>query len=256
MPSRLRPPAPTTFWLPTTFSLPKAGNRADEYEDAFRVVYPRAAVADGASDSAFARQWANALADAFVSAPPEPDDLDDDALATWLAPPQQAWHDAVPWDRIPWHGEAKARAGAFATLVGLTIGAAPNYPAALRWQAMAVGDSCLFVVRDDDLAVSFPVAAAAEFDNNPALLCSNPANSANADDALKQDGGNCEPGDLFILASDALAAWFLARHACGERPWDTLAALTAATWEGWVNEQRGAGLMRNDDVTLVTIEVA
>ena len=32
--------------------------------------------------------------------------------------------------------------------------------------------------------------------------------------------------------------------------------MTAATWEGWVDEQRGAGLMRNDDVTLVTIEVA
>ena len=135
---------------------------------------PRAAVADGASDAAFAREWAKTLVDAFVSAPPEPDDLDDDALATWLAPPQQAWHDAVPWDRIPWHGEAKARAGAFATLVGLTIGAAPNDPAALRWRAMAVGDSCLFVVRGDDLAVSFPVDDAAQFDNNPRVAVQQP----------------------------------------------------------------------------------
>ena len=257
----LRLRTPTKFWLP------KAGNRADEYEDAFRVVYPqrmgapprgaaRIAVADGASESAFAREWANALADAFASAPPEPDDLDDDALATWLAPARDAWHDAVPWDRIPWHGEAKARAGAFATLVGLTLSAAPDGSGGIAWQAVAVGDSCLFVVREGELVVSFPLDDASEFDNNPALLCSNPANSGGAHDALRRDRGRCEAGDVLMLATDALAAWFLARHAAGERPWDTLAALDASSWADWVDEQRGAGLMRNDDVTLVAIEVA
>ena len=33
----------------------------------------RVAVSDGASESAFAREWANALTDAFVTRPPELD---------------------------------------------------------------------------------------------------------------------------------------------------------------------------------------
>ena len=63
------------------------------------------------------------------------------------------------------------------------------------------------------------------------------------------------PGDLFILASDALAGWFLARNAAGEKPWQTLLALDSPGWDAWVNNQRRERLMRNDDTTLVIIQV-
>ena len=241
--------------------LAKAGNDPDEYEDAYRVAYPedgaaRIAVADGASDSAFAREWAGELAEAFVAGPPEWSGLTEDALNAWLAAPRERWHGLVPWDRIPWHGEAKARAGALATLIGLTLDAAPGEPSRLRWQALAVGDACLFIVRGGGLTVSFPLDDAAEFDTTPALLCGNPDNAAGAWPGVRALGGECEAGDVFIVASDAIAAWLLARAADGERPWDDLAALDDADWEAWVGEQRGAGLMRNDDTTLVAIEVA
>ena len=253
----LRPP--TKFWLP------KAGNTQEEYEDAFRVVYPqrmgasgrglvRAAVSDGASESAFAREWANILTDAFARRPLDLCGLTADSLQGWLAQSQEEWHAAVPWDRIPWHGEAKARAGAFATLVGLTIGAAPG-SRRLFWQAFAVGDSCLFIVRDGGLRLSFPLEDAAEFDNNPALVCSNPANAGGLWENVRQSNGECAAGDSIILASDALAAWFLAKNAAGEKPWESLAALDSSGWDAWIGEQRRAGLMRNDDTTLVVIEV-
>ena len=255
----LRPPR--SFWLP------KAGNRPEEYEDASRVVYPqrmgasgrrtaRAAVSDGASESAFAREWANALTDAFVSRPPDVGGLTDDSLREWLAPPREEWHAGVPWDRIPWHGEAKARAGAFATLLGLTVGAAPGRRPGLRWQAVAVGDSCLFVVRDGGLSQSFPIEDAEQFDNSPALVCSNADNAGQPWEVVRRSGGECAAGDCFILASDALACWFLARNAEGERPWETLLALDSAGWAGWVGEQRREGLMGNDDTTLVIMQVA
>ncbi len=250
------------MWLRPLTELwtPKAGNSPDEYEDAFRVAYPedgaaRVAVADGASESAFAREWAEALAEAFVSAPPEWRGLTGDSLNAWLAAPRERWHEQVPWERLPWHGEAKARAGAFATLLGLTIDAAPADPSRLRWAALAVGDSCLFVVRDGRLAVSFPLEDASEFDNTPALACSNPDNAEGMWDGVRALGGECEPGDLLVVASDALAGWFLARAAAGERPWETLAALGAPDWEAWVDDQRREGLMRNDDTTLVAMEV-
>ena len=214
------------------------------------------AVADGASEAAFAREWANALVDAWVAGPPELAALTGESLAAWLAPAQEAWSAAVPWDRLPWHGEAKARAGAFATLLGLALSAEDGDADALRWQALAVGDSCLFVVRDGALLTSFPLDDAAQFDNNPDLICSNPANAGGLRDAARLAGGECAEGDLLILASDALSRWFLAANAAGERPWEPLAELDATAWEAWLDEERGARALGNDDVTLATFEVA
>ena len=131
--------------LPRRFRLPKAGNHADEYEDASKVRHPqrigasgygvaRVAVSDGASESAFAREWANILIDVFVARPPNLCGLTEDSVNSWLEPAQERWRDDVPWDRIPWHGEAKARAGAFATLLGLTVGTAPGGSQRLSWR--------------------------------------------------------------------------------------------------------------------------
>ena len=255
----LRPPR--TFWLP------KAGNCPEEHEDASLVVYPqrlgasgrrtaRAAVSDGASESAFAREWANVLTQAFISRPPDICGLTEESMCEWLALAQQEWHVGIPWDRIPWHGEAKARAGAFATLLGLTIAAGPGRSAGFSWQAVAVGDSCLLVVRDGRLSLSFPLEDAAQFDNSPALVCSNPDNAGELWENVRQSDGECVSGDSFILASDALACWFLDRDAAGEKPWETILALDASGWVAWVEDQRRAGLMRNDDTTLVIISVA
>ena len=255
---RLQPPR--KFWLP------KAGNRPHEYEDASLAVYPqrigasgrrtaRAVVADGASESAFAREWANILTGAFVDRPPDLDGLTEDSLSAWLLSAQGKWHSAIPWDRLPWHGEAKARAGAFATLLGLIVGSTPEDPQRLCWQALAVGDSCLFVVREGRLQVSFPLGDADEFDNSPALVCSNPANAAGLWESVRLSSGECAPGDLLILATDALARWFLASHAASEKPWKTLLALDTPAWDSWIKEQRRAGSMHNDDTTLIIIEV-
>ena len=254
----LRPPR--KFWLP------KAGNSAEEYEDASRVVYPlrigasgrrtaRAAISDGASESAFAREWANVIVDAFVSRPPDTCGLTEGSMCGWLTAAQEVWRAGIPWDRIPWHGEAKARAGAFATLLGLTVATRSGDSRRLSWRAVAVGDSCLFLVQDDRLWLSFPLEDAAQFDNNPTLVCSNSDNAGELWEDVHRSDGDCVAGDLFILASDALACWFLARSAEGEKPWRTLLALDASGWAAWVEGQRRAGLMRNDDTTLVIIRV-
>ena len=251
---------------PRRFSLPKAGNSPDEYEDAARAVYPqrigasgrrmaRAAVSDGATESAFAREWADVLTDAFVTRPPDISGLTSDSFHDWLSSAQEDWHGRVPWDRIPWHGEAKARLGAYATLLGVTVGTALDDSRRLVWHAVAVGDSCLFVVRDCALSLAFPLDDPAQFDNSPSLVCSNPDNAGDLWDNVRLSHGECEAGDIFILASDALAGWLLARHVEGEKPWETLLALDRSEWSAWVEEQRSAGLMHNDDTTLVIIGV-
>lgn len=247
---------------PRRFGTAKAGNRPDECEDASWISYPynggpaRIALGDGASESAFARDWAQILTRAFVYGLPDLSDLDSDALAVWLSHGIEAWNRAVPWERIPWHGEAKTRAGALATLLGMTVNQMPNRSGTYPWQAMAVGDCCLFVVRDDALVLSFPLEQAGQFDNAPPLICSNPANNAGLWPKVRQLNGEFLPGDLILLASDALACWILQQRESGCRPWETLLSLRSnEEWSDWVQAQRGQRVMRNDDTTLVAIKV-
>ena len=248
---------------PTRFSTPKAGNRTDECEDDSRVVYParkdglnsaRIALADGASESAFARPWAQILTEAFVRKPFDLSNPTQCALESWLAPGQEEWDKKVPWERIPWHGEAKARAGALATLLALSI--EPNRRGRPSWQAVAVGDSCLFIVREDDLLLSFPLEDPAAFNNTPALISANPANNRGLGEQVRWRRGESAEGDLFIMASDALACWILERAAAEEKPWEMLLALDSpGSWDDWVQAQRHERSMKNDDTTLIIVKV-
>ena len=256
------------------FWAPKAGNSAEEYEDAFwweygRIAtrpYPpgddgrdtfRCAVADGATETSFSGLWADLLARGFCKGR-----LDPDALAAGLPRLQRVWRRLVGSRPLPWYAEEKARSGAFAAVAGLTLlpttaGVGEELPGG-RWQALALGDSCLFQVRDDAF-VAFPVAHSTEFGNRPALLSSNPAANAGLADRLPCAAGDWLPGDRFYLMTDALACWFLQATEADERPCDVLRELAAtggsAGFAGWVDALRAGGGLRNDDVTLVMVEV-
>ena len=244
-----------------SFQTAKAGNRPDECEDASRIYLTgdgptRLAVCDGASESAFARPWALILAEALVKRPLNLDGLDGPTLAEWLEPCVDHWNGVVPWDRIPWHGQAKTRAGSMSTFLGMTAEWDHGHSGALMWRAAAVGDCCLFVVRDGALAVSFPMEESGQFNSTPPLVCSNPANNGGLWPHLFQMRGECLPGDLVVLASDALACWILLQVECGGKPWDDLLSLNSEReWREWVQTKRGERAMRNDDTTLITVKV-
>jgi len=208
----------------------------------------RYAVADGASASAFARLWAQLLVHAFTGGALTPCTLEGD-----LAPAQLRWAELVGRRRLPWYAEEQARRGAFAALVGLRL------EVDQRWSALAVGDCCLFQVRGDALVAAIPLNAPDQFTVRPLLLGSRPA--ANGElrsaGAVVTAGGAWQPGDTFLLMSDALAALFLDRvHAGGDPP---LAALdfdgSASGFRSWIQRLRSAGCLRNDDVSLVWLGI-
>ncbi len=98
------------------FHVAKLGNAADEYEDAFspesftdRVDEFRCAVADGASESVFAKTWAQALVRSFA------------AGEMYLSKLRDEWQADVGSQRLPWFLEKKSRRGAFAAFIGLSI---------------------------------------------------------------------------------------------------------------------------------------
>jgi hypothetical protein len=223
------------------FAVPKDGHAADECEDAFACNNPagRFAVADGASESIYAGEWARLLCEAFVA-----DAAAGDGIGPWLGAAQKRWRALVRDRPAPWHVAEKLEDGAFATFLGLVA-----EPAG-RWRAVATGDSCLFWVRADGLRRAFPVAAAAAFGTRPALIGSRQRGRVRAAGV----GGTLQGGDRLLLMTDALAEWFLAEHEAGRAPWRQLGERTDGDFAGWVAGRRAEGRLKNDDVTLVVIE--
>ncbi|HYW89724.1 MAG TPA: protein phosphatase 2C domain-containing protein [Chloroflexota bacterium] len=228
------------------FRMPKAGCSQAEYEDAIAWSSRgrRFAVADGASASAFARLWAQLLVRAYVGG-----HLQAESLETDLAPIQTQWASHVDQRPLAWYAQEQARRGAFAALAGLALHDDAS------WSALAVGDSCVFHVRNDDLLTAFPLSDTRAFDNRPLLLGSHAESNAGLRNsgAIRHMHGTWQPGDTFLLLSDALAAALLRRmeqYACSP-----LASLSfkrsPAGFQRWVRNMRAEQRMRNDDVSLL-----
>jgi hypothetical protein len=233
------------------YSLPKEGNAAGEYEDAFAAEpgLGRFAIADGASESSFAGEWAKELTEGFVADPVQPG-----GWVEWLPQIRERWLGAVSRGELPWYAEQKLEDGAFATLLGLEIELTPKsggYP----WRAAAVGDACLFHLRGGGLLSSFPVEDSTAFGTRPALIGSRARNGAASPIGDQWLAGRAKPGDCFLLMTDALAQWFLSAVEAGVWPWEWLTELTEETFPEWVANQRSTRALRNDDVTLLVVEV-
>jgi len=240
-----------------SFSLPREGNTPEEYEDAL-AGNPRTgrfAVADGASESSFAGLWAKLLVEGFVASG------EGRTTMNWLTPLQHRWAEAVDPLALDWFAEEKRRLGAFATLLGLTL-KKPQAGGEGRWKAVAVGDACIFQVREDRLLTAFPLAQSADFGNRPALLGSRALANVQADtwSHAQKKIGRWQAGDCFFLMTDALAQWFLRREEEHRKPWQSLlrrlmeanatAALTAYVKELWRDKE-----LINDDVTFLVIDL-
>jgi hypothetical protein len=190
----------------------------------------------------------------------------------WLRPLQEAWSSGIPWDSLPWFAMEKARAGACTTFLALEfspsseggtemntsmwrrlIGAAPG--ASMNWKAEAVGDSCLFHVRDDRLLKSFPLEKPEQFSHNPVLVTTNPDHNRLVCERMQSKTGDCRAGDLFLLMTDALAKWFLQSCEKKEKPWRIFREFVdESKFKQFVIEQREAGRLENDDTTLMVIQ--
>jgi hypothetical protein len=225
-----------------TYAVPKEGGAVGDYEDAAAVsedAWPVcAAVADGATESAFARTWAKRLVRGIVDSEATTADVLRGAIPDW----QAEWRDAVRERATerPWYVTAKAAEGAFAAVLGLSLHADG------RWRAVSVGDCCLFQVRDEALVRSWPFAAADAFTNRPRLVSSQSSSAVPVPDATT---GSWQTGDQFLLATDAVAAWLM-----DEDP-TVVGALSPAAFRERVKAARADGALRNDDATLLVLEL-
>ena len=252
----------------STAYVQKNGNTADEYEDAFyprshvetEAWYFRAAIADGATETSFAREWANYLAAGYCRRRFDPNRLAD--ILGWT---QRRWKARVASLSLAWYAQEKASMGAFSTLVGLTIFEdphrwAPNTADGVhdgRWTAVAVGDSCLIQVRDGAALAMFPLTSSAQFSSRPALISSLVSANRNLDAITRHAQGAWLSGDRFLLLTDAIAHWLLNSLENGKRGMAELesATVTQEIFSQWVAALRTSHQMRNDDTTAMTIRI-
>lgn len=244
--------------LAQVHSLPKRGNTPEEYEDAYWPLQPvnesaeefRFAVADGATETSFSGTWAGLLVEAYCAGR-----FSEADRATTLIALQAKWLEQVGGTPLPWYAEEKLQSGAFSSLLGLTIRNASSVDNAadVTWDAMAVGDSCLFQVRNDELIATFPLNHSDDFNSRPVLLSSNAINNGEIADHVLFREGSVEAGDVLYLMTDALACWFLKAFEQGQKPWK-IKRSSPEKFERWISKLRKDKLIRNDDVTMIRVE--
>lgn len=228
------------------FTLPKLGHAPQENEDAAAgpVMHDRAvrvAVADGATESAFAGLWAHLLAQSLVTST-----AGDEALglaeAVKAARRRFVIETADRVQGLPWYAAAKAEQGAFAAVVAVEVCADRS------WRAVAVGDACVLVTGPKGaLRRAWPLDHPSAFSNRPALVPSRPGR----DVIPVRTEGELAVDDVLLLATDALAA-FLIEHVGARK--DVLQLQKLDAFEQFVAGACTGGL-RNDDVTLLRLQL-
>ncbi|WP_165822625.1 protein phosphatase 2C domain-containing protein [Paenibacillus montanisoli] len=243
--------------------MPKAGNRQDEYEDAFNrsiqinkdTTNYRFAIADGASESSFADLWAKLLASGYCNGK-----FDDRPLQKSISKLSRVWQKKLQGKDLPWYAQEKLSSGAFAAIAGITFRLTDASFTA--FDAVAIGDSCIFQIRNDKMIAAFPMSSADEFHNRPVLISSNAANNGPLKDFVRTWSGIAKAGDSFLLMTDALACWLLTRY---EEDLSVIKKLYGLASEQdftrFVHAERksisrdGGFYLRNDDVTFIRVKL-
>lgn len=241
------------------FSVPKAGNREDENEDAYRRDDSRGryALADGATEGSYSRTWAIQLVERYEEEPLLAKGVQE--LQAWLPrfqdPSVPQSQDAEETGPRPWYLERSRERGSYATLLGVSFTVTDSGAELLPWEAIAVGDSCLFHIRSGRLVGSFPLGNDHDFRDAPTLLSTVPSANAGIADSLRGTRGQLGSGEQLLLATDALAAWIFAEAAVSWLAIDQLLALDdAGAFERLIQAERGEMRMRNDDCSVVIVE--
>lgn len=235
------------------FWTPKRGNSEDEWEDGYlaRPGEGLLALADGAGDGVFTRQWVRQLLDGYCR---QPFPLDDSAaVASWIAEERRGWLEAIDYPSLRWSLQMKVdRSCAAATFLGFQIEPTDSEKG-VGWSAWAVGDVCLFQVREGGLMSWFPVGNSSEFGMTPELYQSKAIRPLPSAATLQ---GELLPEDLLFFATDALACRLLSATEQGEPPdWQGLWEGDQDSWVSQIEQDRDLGLIVNDDCTMVILRL-
>jgi hypothetical protein len=259
------------------FWLPKAGNDENACEDAFfphnfpfdvilqNERFKRYAIADGASTAYLSGMWATTLVDCFGSYDGDITNsnffdllqsiiLDDNWNLRLIDFIKKREEEGKP---LTWYDEMALQNGAASTFLEISF-PIENNQVKNAFSALAIGDSCLFQIRSNELITQFPLNCSADFNNSPVLISS----ISRRNDDLKERIAYIETGDVlkddrFFLMTDALASFFFQEYEKGEKPWSLIDDNITDKYRfaDWIENLRETKQIRNDDVTLIILQI-
>jgi archaellum component FlaF (FlaF/FlaG flagellin family) len=219
------------------------------------------AIADGATQSVFAEEWANLLVDGFCqSQEKEPCKYIQDNAQAWLKPLQDEWMplyeqarnklsdpNGKTWSPLK-SGNHRVNSAA-STFVGVQL-----FPVKAnrkgKWQSVAIGDSCLFHFRQInhkyELLKAFPLEKSQDFSTATHAFNSNPKYSALIKEKPVFFEGDYQLKDTFLLATDALAQWILKNREAGKDDWQKLLTINENEQDEF--EQMVDNLRKNNEI--------
>lgn len=237
----------------------KAGNSETENEDAYLIPSQKGieeenilkfAVSDGATESSFSKEWADLLVSYFKDF-----SFEETAFEKTIQLARKSWQEKIEKIELPWYAQQKLESGAYSSFLGLTIDLENHF-----WEAIAIGDSNLFLIRNEKIIKSFPLEKSEQFGSTPYLLASLQTQNVEVNNFLKKEKGEINKGDVLILGTDAISSWMLSEYEKENQPWHSLKNLlggngyTQTDFKNWLNNKRNEKEIKNDDTTLIIIE--
>jgi len=242
------------------FSISKIGENDDENKDSvdFNKNNGVFCISDGVSGASYSRDWSKLIVSNFIKNPFETNNIE---LSSWLGPIQLEWYNLVPWEKLQEMDVnflEKAQNGASATFLGGRILETEKQIILKLW---AIGDSNLFIIRDWMCIDSFPIDDFEKFGIDPDMLFSLSKSVDNEIICMKGNmifkELNLQKNDIIIAASDSISEWFLKnKENPSDQPWIELCGLnTMDEFKNWVEDKVKCKNMKNDDSTLLVIEI-
>jgi Protein phosphatase 2C len=239
-----------------SFRLHKKGGSPSEYEDRSAIVGVkdsclRVAVADGMTEGLFSDVWAELLVNGYC----------DYGVALFEDANLKAMYkefihqtcqqiNTMPEARH-WFMYEKLERGTHTTL------AAIDFSTRNTVQMSAVGDSCIFWCNKNTIEM-FPELSTDDFGISPASICHIPDTWHNLHSKIRSDEIALEQGCQFVLCTDAIAHWLVkeTREKNNFLAWEKIVRFSdVAAFNLLIEELRESKEIRNDDVTLVIVDV-
>jgi hypothetical protein len=239
------------YWLPKDIQDPNG------YEDAFYVDADqgKAAICDGVASSLFSGRWAGIMARAAVD--DTPDVKDPQAMETWLKKYRDTWSASIDDNSLAWHQKPKLLDGGATTLLWVEVtsgGANDGIARPYQIRTYSIGDCCLFHIRGGQVLQTFPFQDSSRFEDDPQVIHSVYKRTEIV--AFEAMETQCNPGDLLVLCTDAVAAWTMRQLESGSGvDWDAYWRTSAEDWQRWLIGLREDNQIRYDDSTAVLIRV-
>jgi hypothetical protein len=251
------------FELLLNVSVPKFGETSDNWDSSgVSADGRRVAVSDGTSSDLYSGLFARQLVVNFCDASSE---TGPEAASDWIRKSAIEWQRSVEQiaatatsargERIRFR-IARNDCGA-ATFVGLELQSRSAHSDAVSWTTSYVGDTMFFhLSAERKLLTAVPRLSSKDFNNYPDCLLSR-EDSTTVSVKQRKDVG--WPGDILIIATDALAKWLMTsyEHGLWHERIDELLSLRPEEFDGWVQRWRDDAEfpLGDDDTTCVVLRL-